>query len=188
MFRRSWLAALALADLEHAARRQLEHLRIGLVALAVEDVPDRDADIAITVWSSVVVGALPQPRSSRMPAADTRAAGGTASWLTIALMTSLGLAAFVGLTGIQAGPVFLSALRDAGIGLLFGGVVVTLLPQIIGLLFGHFGLRMNPILLLGALTGARRRRQRRWLQSKSAQAARSQCWATRRPIRSQTSC
>jgi putative transport protein len=72
----------------------------------------------------------------------------------VALMTSLGLAAFVGLTGIQAGPVFLSALRDVGISLLFGGVVVTLLPQIIGLLFGHFGLRMNPILLLGALTGA----------------------------------
>jgi putative transport protein len=69
-------------------------------------------------------------------------------------MTSLGLAAFVGLTGIQAGPVFLSALREVGVGLLFGGVVVTLLPQIIGLLFGHFGLRMNPILLLGALTGA----------------------------------
>jgi putative transport protein len=72
----------------------------------------------------------------------------------IALMTSLGLAAFVGLTGIQAGPVFLSALRDSGIGLLFGGMVVTLLPQIIGLLFGHFGLGMNPILLLGGLAGA----------------------------------
>ncbi|MBR0738895.1 aspartate-alanine antiporter [Bradyrhizobium liaoningense] len=72
----------------------------------------------------------------------------------VALMTSLGLSAFVGLTGIQAGPVFLSALREVGVGLLFGGVVVTLLPQIIGLFFGYFGLRMNPILLLGALTGA----------------------------------
>ena len=72
----------------------------------------------------------------------------------VALMTSLGLAAFVGLTGLQAGPVFLSALRDAGLGLMFGGVAVTLLPQIVGLVFGHFGLRMNPILLLGALTGA----------------------------------
>jgi putative transport protein len=28
------------------------------------------------------------------------------------------------------------------------------MPQIIGLLFGHFCLRMNPILLLGALAGA----------------------------------
>ncbi len=71
----------------------------------------------------------------------------------ITFMTSLGLAAFVGLTGIHAGPIFLSALREVGIGLLFGGMVVTLLPQVIGLFFGHFVLRMNPILLLGALTG-----------------------------------
>jgi putative transport protein len=71
----------------------------------------------------------------------------------ITLMTSLGLAAFVGLTGIHAGPIFFSALREAGIGLLFGGMVVTLLPQIIGLFFGHFVLRMNPILLLGGLAG-----------------------------------
>jgi putative transport protein len=72
----------------------------------------------------------------------------------IALMTSLGLAAFVGLTGIHAGPVFLSALKEAGLGLLLGGMVVTLAPQLVGLAFGHFALRMNPILLLGGLAGA----------------------------------
>ena len=72
----------------------------------------------------------------------------------ISLMTSLGLAAFVGLTGIHAGPIFLSSLRESGIGLLLGGMVVTLLPQIVGFCFGHFVLRMNPILLLGGLTGA----------------------------------
>ena len=72
----------------------------------------------------------------------------------VSLMTSLGLAAFVGLTGIHAGPVFLTALKESGIGLLLGGMVVTLVPQIVGLLFGHFVLRMNPILLLGALTGS----------------------------------
>jgi putative transport protein len=72
----------------------------------------------------------------------------------ISLMTSLGLAAFVGLTGIHAGPIFLSAIREAGIGLLLGGMAVTLLPQIVGFCFGHFVLRMNPILLLGGLTGA----------------------------------
>jgi putative transport protein len=71
----------------------------------------------------------------------------------ISLMTSLGLAAFVGLTGIHAGPVFVSALKEAGIGLLLGGAMVTLLPQIVGFCMGHFALRMNPILLLGALTG-----------------------------------
>jgi putative transport protein len=72
----------------------------------------------------------------------------------ISLMTSLGLAAFVGLTGIHAGPIFLSALRESGIGLLLGGMVVTLLPQVVGFCFGHFVLRMNPILLLGGLTGS----------------------------------
>jgi putative transport protein len=72
----------------------------------------------------------------------------------VAFMTSLGLAAFVGLTGIHAGPIFLSALKEAGLVLVFGGMVVTLLPQVVGLLVGHFVLRMNPILLLGALTGA----------------------------------
>jgi putative transport protein len=72
----------------------------------------------------------------------------------ISLMTSLGLAAFVGLTGIHAGPIFLSAIRESGIGLLLGGMLVTLLPQIVGFCFGHFVLRMNPILLLGGLTGA----------------------------------
>jgi putative transport protein len=72
----------------------------------------------------------------------------------ISLMTSLGLAAFVGLTGLHAGPIFLTALRESGLGLLIGGMLVTLLPQIVGFCVGHFVLRMNPILLLGALTGA----------------------------------
>jgi putative transport protein len=72
----------------------------------------------------------------------------------VSLMTSLGLAAFVGLTGIHAGPIFLTALKESGMGLLLGGMVVTLLPQIVGFLFGHFVLRMNPIMLLGALTGS----------------------------------
>ena len=72
----------------------------------------------------------------------------------INLMTSLGLAAFVGMVGLHAGPVFFPALAEAGLGLLFGGMVVTATPMVVGLLFGWFVLRMNPILLLGALAGA----------------------------------
>lgn len=70
------------------------------------------------------------------------------------LMTALGLAAFVAMTGLHAGPIFFSALKQAGLGLFFGGMVVTLVPMIVGLYFGRFVLRMNPILLLGALAGA----------------------------------
>jgi hypothetical protein len=75
---------------------------------------------------------------------------------------------FVGLTGILAGPIFISALTEVGIGLLLDGIVVTLLPQVIGLFFGHYALRMNPIVLLGALAGA----QQRWRPSRRAPAAR----------------
>ena len=44
----------------------------------------------------------------------------------IAFMQSFGLAAFVAMVGIGAGPEFFVAIKEAGWGLLFGGVVVTL--------------------------------------------------------------
>ena len=69
----------------------------------------------------------------------------------VSLMTSLGLAAFVGLAGINAGPVFIAAVKEAGVGLLLGGMVTTMLR--VGLIFGRFVPRCNPILLLGALAG-----------------------------------
>jgi putative transport protein len=72
----------------------------------------------------------------------------------ISLMTSLGLAAFVGMIGLHAGPVFVDAVREVGFGLLIAGVFVTLVPQFIGLFIGRYVLRMNPLLLLGALSGA----------------------------------
>ena len=72
----------------------------------------------------------------------------------VAFMTSLGLAAFVAMVGLHAGPVFVEALREAGIGLVLGGAVVTLTPQIAGLYFGRYVLGVNPLLLLGGLAGA----------------------------------
>lgn len=72
----------------------------------------------------------------------------------VALMTALGLAAFIAMTGLQAGPIFLTSLAEAGIGLFLGGIVVTLMPLTVGLYFGRYILRMNPILLLGGLAGS----------------------------------
>ena len=72
----------------------------------------------------------------------------------VSLMTALGLAAFVAMTGLHAGPIFFLSLAEAGIGLFFGGVVVTLAPLVVGLYVGRYVLRMNPVLLLGALAGA----------------------------------
>lgn len=72
----------------------------------------------------------------------------------ISLMNALGLASFVAMVGIGAGPHFTQAIRDAGIGLLFGGMVVTLTPLMVGLFFGRYVLRLNPVLLLGGIAGA----------------------------------
>jgi putative transport protein len=72
----------------------------------------------------------------------------------VSLMTSLGLASFVGMVGIGAGPHFVQALRDAGVGLLFGGMVVTTVPLVVALYFGRYVLKLNPVLLLGGIAGA----------------------------------
>lgn len=71
----------------------------------------------------------------------------------ILFMRSMGLAAFVAMIGLKAGPVFLAALKDVGYVLLLGGAVVTLMPLLTGLLFGRFVLKLNPVLLLGGLAG-----------------------------------
>jgi putative transport protein len=72
----------------------------------------------------------------------------------ILFMRSMGLAGFVAMIGLKAGPVFVSALKDVGYVLLLGGVVVTLVPLLSGLLMGRYVLKLNPVLLLGGLAGA----------------------------------
>ena len=72
----------------------------------------------------------------------------------VSFMQSLGLSGFVAMIGLGAGPEFIPAFKEAGVGLLIGGVFVTLVPQIVGLYFGRYVLRLNPILLLGGLAGA----------------------------------
>jgi putative transport protein len=72
---------------------------------------------------------------------------------SINLMSQLGLAGFVAVVGLHAGPVFIEAVRDAGPRLLLGGAVVTLLPLFIAFGFGRYVLRMSPILLIGAIAG-----------------------------------
>ena len=72
----------------------------------------------------------------------------------VQLMISLGLAAFIAMIGLGAGPHFMGALREAGVGLFFGGIVVTMAPLLFGLYFGRYVLKLNPLLLLGGIAGA----------------------------------
>jgi putative transport protein len=72
----------------------------------------------------------------------------------ILFMRSLGLAAFVAMIGLKAGPIFLSAVKQYGFVLFLGGIVVTLVPLIAGLLVGRYVLKLNPALLIGGIAGA----------------------------------
>jgi putative transport protein len=72
----------------------------------------------------------------------------------ISFMKSIGLAAFVAMVGLKAGPIFVQAVREYGYILFLGGIVVTLVPLITGLLFGRYILKLNPLVLLGGIAGA----------------------------------
>jgi putative transport protein len=89
----------------------------------------------------------------------------------ILFMRSIGLAAFVAMVGLKAGPIFVNAVRDYGYILFIGGLVVTLVPLISGLLFGC------SVVMFLSLTPCCF-----WEESpalKKTPTARSQHWATR---------
>jgi putative transport protein len=71
------------------------------------------------------------------------------------IFNNVGLNTFIAVVGIGAGPGFIAGLKANGLALLLAGVVVTVLPFVIGLLVGKFIFKMNPALLLGACAGAR---------------------------------
>ena len=72
----------------------------------------------------------------------------------INMLKDLGLNIFMVSVGLSAGTDIIPILRESGLAILLGGFCVMLLPLVIGYLYGTLILKMNPMLLLGALTGA----------------------------------
>jgi putative transport protein len=67
---------------------------------------------------------------------------------------TVGLTVFIGVVGLGAGPSFVSGLQKSGASLILVGLVVAVLPHVVGILVGRYVLRMNPLILLGACSGA----------------------------------
>lgn len=67
---------------------------------------------------------------------------------------TIGLAAFIGVVGLAAGPTFVSGLKQTGPSLLLVGLVVAVTPHLAALFFGKKILKMNPVILFGACAGA----------------------------------
>ena len=66
----------------------------------------------------------------------------------------LGLQMFMAGVGVSAGSGIVETLRSVGPSLVLCGIAVTVGPVVTGWLVGSLVLRMNPALLLGAITGA----------------------------------
>ena len=70
------------------------------------------------------------------------------------VLMELGLMMFMAAVGLNAGGGIVEALASSGPLIILSGAVVTLVPALVGYVFGRYGLGLNPALLLGAITGA----------------------------------
>jgi AspT/YidE/YbjL antiporter-like protein len=69
-------------------------------------------------------------------------------------LSDLGLGCFIASIGLVNGPAALAAIQAHGLLLLGMGVVVTLTPLVVGTIFAHRVLGINPVIICGALAGA----------------------------------
>ena len=75
---------------------------------------------------------------------------GSAMWI----FDTVGLTVFMACVGLAAGPSFFSGLQKSGISLVFVGLIIAILPHTVSILFGRYVLKMNPVIVLGACSGA----------------------------------
>lgn len=69
-------------------------------------------------------------------------------------LQSFGLTLFVGTVGLQSAQAFTSAIKSLGIGVLFIGAMISIMPHLLTLFFGRSILKMEPLALIGAMTGS----------------------------------
>lgn len=67
---------------------------------------------------------------------------------------TVGLTVFMACVGLAAGPSFFSGLQKSGISLVVVGLIIAVLPHTVSILFGRYVLKMNPVIVLGACSGA----------------------------------
>ena len=72
----------------------------------------------------------------------------------INMLKDLGLNIFMVSVGLAAGADIVDALVESGLEIILGGMCIMLIPLLAGYIYGALVLKMNPVLLLGALTGA----------------------------------
>jgi len=69
------------------------------------------------------------------------------------IFDTVGLTVFMACVGLAADPASFGAPKS-GLSLVFVGLVIAVLPHTVAILFGRYLLKMNPIIVLGACSGA----------------------------------
>jgi putative transport protein len=117
---------------------------VGLLSVTVGGLP-----LTLTASGGALVGGLVfgwlravHPTFGRIPEA--------AMWV----FDTVGLTVFMAAVGLGAGPSFVSGIRTTGVSLVLVGLVVAIVPHIVAILVGTYVLKMNPLILLGACSGA----------------------------------
>jgi putative transport protein len=70
------------------------------------------------------------------------------------VLMEFGLALFMAGVGLGAGAGIVEGFKSAGLQLIGGGVIVTLVPVLVAYFIGRKFLKMNPAILLGSITGS----------------------------------
>lgn len=70
-------------------------------------------------------------------------------------MDNMGLNMFIAVVGLNAGPTFVSGLKEVGIGLFFIGILCTTLPLLISIFLGSKVFRFPAAVTLGCVAGSR---------------------------------
>ncbi len=119
-------------------------LFIGLLSLTVGSVPLTLGGGGGALIAGLICGWLHsrRPTTGSLPPAAQQT------------LIDIGLGGFIAAIGLANGPAALSAIQAHGLELLAVGAVVTLVPMIVGTLVAYHILRMNPVVICGALAGA----------------------------------
>jgi len=117
---------------------------VGMLAVTVGGVSIGLGSAGGLLLSGLLIGYLRsiRPTFGRLPDA--------ARWI----LMEFGLLVFMTGVGLRAGGGIIDTLLAAGPLLVVGGILVTLVPVLLGYLFGRKVLRIEPVLLFGAITGA----------------------------------
>lgn len=121
-------------------------LLIGLINFKIAGIPVTIGSGAGCLISGLMVGWLrsKNPHIAELPQGASN------------FLKDFGLAAFVGIVGLQAGPQAVETIKEHGALLLFLGVAVTIIPQFISFFFSYYVLKIkNPIEALGCVAGGR---------------------------------